>query len=439
MIFEEFCSILEELLYKVHSRINTKNNGFKICIAVSGGIDSMALLALTHKWQKVNYPNFKIYAVTIDHNLRSNSANDTLFVNDFCNKKEIYHKTLVWNHSGIKTGIQEKARKARYKLIHQFCKENHIDIILTAHHFDDNLEQLLMSISRGSDISSYIIPDIRSYGTCNILRPLMKFEKYQLENFLEFNNIAWAHDESNDEEKYLRNKIRPIASLLKNISEISRIKTTFKKIKLYKECNAEIVDKEIQNSAQIKFGYIKLDLSRFFAVNYNIQISILKSLLQTVGIRNKEIRLNSLDNLLQKMKEKASSTLCGTQLFYHNNTAILLREFAKDKAELKKLDKNLFLWDKKYEIFINFNEFKDCYDNIQIRTLTANELNNLIKDFPNLLEFDISLSRFIKKRIVKSIPCVVSLEKVLAIPHIYYYDESIKDLVKFTYHKTNKK
>ena len=82
-------------------------SGFKkIALAVSGGSDSMALTILTKRWAKKN--NIDIIAFTIDHKLRTGSAMEAKFVENYMNKNNIFHKTLIWEGKKPKTGIQQK-------------------------------------------------------------------------------------------------------------------------------------------------------------------------------------------------------------------------------------------------------------------------------------------------------------------------------------------
>ena len=113
-----------------------------IALAVSGGSDSMALLRLAEQWSKKN--SVKISALTVDHGLRAEAAAEARQVADWCATLSLNHHTLRWEGVKPKTGLQAKARVARYDLMGDWCVSNGVSYLLTGHTMDDQAETVLM-------------------------------------------------------------------------------------------------------------------------------------------------------------------------------------------------------------------------------------------------------------------------------------------------------
>ena len=94
----------------------------------------------------------KLVAVTVDHGLRKESKREAKAVETLAHKLGIEHRTLQWTGRKPKTGLQEAARLARYRLLAEVAKEVGADHVLTAHTLDDQAETVLFRMARGSGI-----------------------------------------------------------------------------------------------------------------------------------------------------------------------------------------------------------------------------------------------------------------------------------------------
>ena len=117
-----------------------------IAVAVSGGSDSMALLRLAEQWSQ---HQIKISVLTVDHGLRPEAAAEAVKVSEWCAPLGLEHHILRWEGSPKpKTGLQAKARAARYDLLSNWCKANGVAYVLTGHTMDDQAETVLMRQQR---------------------------------------------------------------------------------------------------------------------------------------------------------------------------------------------------------------------------------------------------------------------------------------------------
>jgi tRNA(Ile)-lysidine synthase len=124
-----------------------------LVLAVSGGPDSTALMVLAARWRKALKVKPKLVAVTVDHGLRKESKREAASVGRLARKLGIAHRTLRWTGAKPKTGLQEAARTARYRLLADAARKANASHILTAHTRDDQAETVLIRMSRGSGVS----------------------------------------------------------------------------------------------------------------------------------------------------------------------------------------------------------------------------------------------------------------------------------------------
>lgn len=179
-------------------------NSEKVLLTISGGIDSMVmahLFLMSGIAFEIAHCNF---------NLRgTESANDELFVKNFCHTHHIkWHckkfDTLAYAAKN-KISIQMAARELRYEWFNNICQTNFIDLIATAHHQTDVAETMLINMVRGTGIAG--IHGILTKQN-NIIRPLLFSNKNEIIAFANANHINYREDSSNLKDTYWRNKIR---------------------------------------------------------------------------------------------------------------------------------------------------------------------------------------------------------------------------------------
>ncbi len=182
-----------------------------ILVALSGGVDSTALLLALTKLQ--TRFNFTIVACHINHNLRgSESERDELYCQKLCQslKIEFLSFKLKPLPNTKKQQSEEYLRKARYKILSQYAKRQSIKYIFTAHTLNDQTETMLFRLFRGTAVKGFLgIPVIRQYAKdLFIIRAMLNLTKDQNESFLRNYNLGWCNDTSNNDLKYTRNYIR---------------------------------------------------------------------------------------------------------------------------------------------------------------------------------------------------------------------------------------
>ena len=199
--------------------------GDRICAAVSGGADSVALLLLLHAANSLprNSLGVGLSAVHVHHGLRGQEADgDLAFVEALCVRLEIplhvHHASVPdrvarSREAGQPETIEEAARALRYEFFGSLIAQGHADSVLTAHTLDDQAETVLMKLLRGAWTEGLsgihpvvLVPHATRPG--KILRPLLSVRRYELEDYLRSRNQVWRTDSSNTDEAFTRNRIR---------------------------------------------------------------------------------------------------------------------------------------------------------------------------------------------------------------------------------------
>jgi tRNA(Ile)-lysidine synthase len=182
-----------------------------VLIAVSGGPDSMALMALLAQWK--DHP--PLAAATVDHGLRPEAASEAAVVAASAKKLDIAHRTLVWTGRKPAAGLQQAAREARYTLLIRQAKNLGFSHLVTAHHADDQAETVLMRLTAGSGIGGLagMRGETLRDGVTHA-RPLLTVAKRRLVATCETRGLAVADDPSNRDARFGRARLRRILDAL---------------------------------------------------------------------------------------------------------------------------------------------------------------------------------------------------------------------------------
>ena len=210
-----------------------------LLLAVSGGSDSTALLLIAARWaeglEKRRKQPPKLIAVTVDHGLRPQSAREATAVKRLARRLGVPHRTVHWRGHKPKTGLQEAARNARYRLLAEAAVRAGYEHILTAHTLDDQAETVLFRLARGSGLTGLAgmtaasllpvliaAPSTRkrsgepktsaSPGADRIflVRPLLRVSKRRLVATLKVHGIDHSEDPTNQDPRFARTRLRAL-------------------------------------------------------------------------------------------------------------------------------------------------------------------------------------------------------------------------------------
>ena len=178
-----------------------------LAVGVSGGPDSMALIILADRWARQR--SGTAWALIVDHRLRPESAVEAARVASWLEARGIRHATLVWTGEKPKTGIQEAARGARYRLLAGWCAEQACLHLLTAHHRDDQAETYMIRHRAKSGVDGLAgMASVRELPQLRLVRPLLGVPKARLVAFLEAERQQYLQDPSNRNPAFERSRLR---------------------------------------------------------------------------------------------------------------------------------------------------------------------------------------------------------------------------------------
>lgn len=187
----------------------------KILLAVSGGIDSMAML---HLFQQ---SGFSISVAHANFQLRGKeSEGDEQFIKTYCQENLVPCFTKRFDTEEFASekslSIQMAARELRYTWFNELFEANGFDLVATAHHLNDSIETSLLNFVRGSSIEGL---DGIAPKNGRFIRPMLFATREQIESYAHENKISWREDSSNSSDDYQRNFIRhKIVPLLKELN-----------------------------------------------------------------------------------------------------------------------------------------------------------------------------------------------------------------------------
>ena len=195
------------LLEKLRAQLEL--HGKKFLCAFSGGLDSSVLL---HAAARI--PGIQLRAIHIHHGLHADADKWTRHCEKFCLELNVELEVIkVEVDKSDGKGTEAAARHARYFAIAKHIRED--EILLTAHHLQDQAETLLLRLLRGSGSQGLgAMRELSSAHGFRQLRPLLSVSKTDLQNYANTEKLSWVEDPSNEktdfDRNYLRHEILPL-------------------------------------------------------------------------------------------------------------------------------------------------------------------------------------------------------------------------------------
>ena len=187
--------------------------GRRVCVALSGGADSVALFLLFS--ENAEKLHISLSAVNIEHGIRGKeSLEDTAFVKSLCEKAGVpllcFSADIPALAKQSGRGVEETAREYRCGVFERLIEEGRTDIVATAHHAGDNAESVLLNVLRGAALTG--AGGIRAFlpveGDKGIARPLLSCTKAEILEYLTARGAGWREDSTNADVAYTRNFLR---------------------------------------------------------------------------------------------------------------------------------------------------------------------------------------------------------------------------------------
>jgi tRNA(Ile)-lysidine synthase len=316
-------------------------NSRGLILAVSGGPDSTALLVLAARWGKRLKRAPKLVAVTIDHGLRPEAAREAAAVKRLARRLGIAHRTLRWRGRKPKTGLQEAARAARYRLLAQAAASAGYAHILTGHTLDDQAETVLFRLARGSGIMglaamAQVSPlPIGADRMGFLLRPLLHVPKARLVATLQAAGISYSEDPSNLDPRFTRSRLRALMPQLEreglSAHGLSRFAARMRRADATIEFAVAAARDALAPEPWPERGPVRFDIGRFASLPAEVAVRLLGRAIAWTGSEG-PVELAKLESLYAAMRQAASHlrrTLAGSLITVHGDWIVVERAPAR--------------------------------------------------------------------------------------------------------------
>ena len=332
----------------------------KVLLAVSGGRDSVAMLYLFQAAQLnfgIAHCNFKLRG--------KDSDQDEQFVFDLAKKLNVPFYTTSFDTKTYakknKISTQMAARELRYNWFAEIKEKNNYQYIATAHHKNDVAETLLINLAKGTGLSGL-------HGIKNkvgaIIRPLLCFNRSEIDAFIEENKLTFREDKSNEETKYVRNKVRhKIIPEMEKINP-SFIETIFNETQYFGEIE-QLLEIKINEDKKkcwkvLKDGTIEVEIDKL--LNLKPLRTYLFYFLRPYGFNTDDV-FDVMNSLYKQSGKKFNSST--HQLIKDRNKLIISTIQQKERTEF---------------IVEKLEDFKKLAISIEAKMVAKNQLKTIKKE-----------------------------------------------------------
>ncbi|PVE24660.1 tRNA lysidine(34) synthetase TilS [Microvirga sp. KLBC 81] len=301
-----------------------------ILAAVSGGPDSMAMMHLLARWGLEH--RVSILVATVDHGLRPEAAEEAAFVAREAAALSLPHRTLAWTGEKPKTGLQEAAREARYRLLIRYAREVGASHLVTAHTQDDQAETILMRLAKGSGLKGLTgMRRERNREGITHARPLLGWPKAALLDLCQTSGWRFVTDPSNTDERFARVRWR---RLMPRLAEegltASRLARLAERVAQADEALEMKAREALEGAApEAGEGGLSFQAACLAEEPFEIGLRILAQALGRIGLEN--IRLQRLESCVERLRtailasESLRLTIAGALLALDRSGRLSLR------------------------------------------------------------------------------------------------------------------
>jgi len=355
------------MIEKIRKFIKEKNlfsQDEKLILAISGGIDSIVLFDILIKLE------YDFLCCHVNHNVRENSADDLLFIKALCLKHNIILENCILTYpEKASFNFHDYTRNQRYAFFAKIAKKYNISKILTAHHADDQLETILLKISRGSNLYGYsgISPLLQQKGI-SYSRPLLSCSKEEIIAYQQANLLEYVVDKTNLESKYLRNFFRH--EVIPNIKASNPV--ILQKVQDYHQILAESFQYIRSNSLAFLNDKHYFSAKNFKNLDITLQKDIISYLFELHNVTISHKRIEEIIKQIKSFKAQFSLPLNADMFLIKEYDLIRIAKKIAEKdffcvinslRELKDLDNEFFYFTEEIANSCLKN-LKLCYNNI---------------------------------------------------------------------------
>ena len=304
----------------------------RIGLAVSGGPDSLALMLLMADWAEGTDKTLVVY--TVDHGLRPEAAAECALVADDAARLGLACRTLHWTGPKPDTGIQAAARTARYRLIGEAMRADGTEVLVTAHHVNDQAETLLMRMAHGSGLSG--LAGMALFGEVEgvrICRPLLSVEPTQLRSLVREAGLTAVADPSNTDEHYERVRWRhTLPVLAREGLDADRFAAMARRLARADAALTAVAEEARACLASVdRFGVVSLPHDELFDLPEEVGLRVLDHVVGWAG-GSERVRLGALETACDALRAGDpgfATTLGGAAIMMNGAAVLIFREIGR--------------------------------------------------------------------------------------------------------------
>lgn len=382
-----------------------------LAVATSGGPDSMALLLLAQRWVKARGGH--LAALTVDHGLRPESAQEARQVALWCAGLGIEHRTLRWQPGHLSSGIQSQAREARYRLLSEWCRDQQILHLLAAHQMDDQAETLFFRLARGSQLPGLsCMPAQGLRHGVRLLRPLLPVSKDRLLATLEQAGQDYIEDPSNRDPRYTRSHVRQLLTKGNKAVSLQAAGLTNRLGKIRNIIDNNLADLLASHVSIYPTGHASVQGEAIGAMGKTGAIQLLSVLADTLSGEAYPARSEALarlyDDIIQGMPKRS---FAGLLFIRQKNRLLVCREPNALPAAQALPPNTLMRWDNRFDIAW---QGENTHPDMTLRPLGDDGIKQLQAQSQKK-----SVLR-LEKPVLRALPSFWHLEELVSVPHIHY-------------------
>jgi tRNA(Ile)-lysidine synthase len=297
----------------------------RLAVAVSGGPDSLALCLLADRWARRRCG--EVVGLIVDHGLRPESASEARQTAAWLAARQISSQILTWSGPKPPAGIQAAARRARYRLLGEWCRGAGVLHLLTAHHQGDQVETVALRQARASGPDGLAgMAALRELAGLRLVRPLLRVPKGALLAVLEVERQPWLDDPSNRAPEFARTRLR--SDLCLDAARLVRLACAHGAARA--ELDGAVAAWLARHARIFPAGFVLIASAELAAVARAIAARALQQTLLAVGGRPYPPRRTRLDRLLDELRGQSQPvsgrTLGGCRLLRWRDRLLVCRE-----------------------------------------------------------------------------------------------------------------
>ncbi|WP_448190525.1 tRNA lysidine(34) synthetase TilS [Azospirillum sp. sgz301742] len=325
----------------------------RLAIGVSGGADSMALAVLAGAWAAGQ--GGAVLALTVDHGLRADSADEAARVAAWMAGRGIPHATLRWEGDKPATGIQTAARDARHRLLAERCRAEGILHLALAHHADDQAETVLLRLARGSGVDGLAgMAPVRWEPHVRIIRPLLDVPHGRLVATCRALGQDWVEDPSNRSPAYARGRLRAVSDALGTEGlSAERLCDTARRAARARRALEDLTADLLGRAAELHpEGWIRLDPAALAGAPEELGLRALARVLACVGGAPYTPRAERLERLHDEVRAglTVGRTLGGCRVLPRRGGLLVVREPDGATERLTLAPGAELWWDRRFRV-----------------------------------------------------------------------------------------